>query len=199
MVEGKFLKSGLNQGTERTAHGFVLDDKRFQKPTSRMKVKILAALHPAAGDWSQQTFDLVMTSTACDPITEENVEILLHDIRVVEVKATRKAIRNTALNGFFFGSTDRQYLLARALGDQHRYAFVVMNNDNDYGRPFFVLLTLEQVEQKTRSKRLQYQVNFRSDMQPSDDVDAGPFPAIDLIADVARARVAEDAPTLPAG
>jgi hypothetical protein len=194
VVEGKFLKSGLNQGTERTAHGFVLGDRRFQKPTSRTKAKILKALHPAAGDWSQQTFDLVMTSTECEPISEANVEKHVQDIRVVEVKATRKPIRNTALNGFFFGSTDRQYTLARALGDRHLYAFVVMNRDNDYGREFFVLLTLAQVEEKTRSKRLQYQVNFRSDMQPSGDARSGPFPAIDVVADVALARVAEDEP-----
>ena len=128
------------------------------------------------------------------PITEDNAQTHIDDIRVVEVKATRKPIRNTALNGFFFGSTDRQYLLARALGDRHRYAFVVMNTDNDYGHEFFVLLTLEQVERKTRSKRLQYQVNFRSDMQPSDDPSAGPFPAVDVVADVALAKVAEDPP-----
>ncbi len=192
MIEGKFLKSGLNQRTEFSAHGFVLDDKRFQKPKSKTKAKILRAIHPASGDWTQQTFDLVMTSTACEPITEENVEIHIDDIRVVEVKATRKPIRNTALNGFFFGSTDRQYLLARALGDRHRYAFVVMNTDNDYGREFFALLTLDEVERKTRSKRLQYQVNFRSDMQPSDDANSGPFPAVAVVADVALAKVAED-------
>lgn len=193
MIEGKFLKSGLNQGTERTAHGLVLGDRRFQKPTSRAKTKILRALHPAAGDFTQQTFDLVMTSTAVEPITEDNVEALIEDIRVVEVKATRKPIRNTALNGFFFGSTERQYVLARALGDKHRYAFVVMNTENDYERPFFVLLTLADVEAKTRSKRIQYQVNFRTDMEPAAYAQEGPFPAVDLIAEVARTRFTEPA------
>ncbi len=33
-----------------------------------------------------------------------------------------------------------------------------------YGRPFAVLLSLEQVEERTRAKRTQFQVNFRSDM-----------------------------------
>ena len=198
MVEAKFLKSGLNLGTERKATDLVLDDKRFQKPTSALKSKILKGIHPDIGDWSQKTFDLIMTSTACDPVTEANVEALLNDIRVVEVKTTRKPIRNKALNNFFFGSTERQYQLARALGDRHRYAFAVLNSDNDYGRPFFVLLTLEQVEKKTRTKRLQYQVNFRSDMHPDENVDAGPFPVVDVVAEVALARVAEDTATLPA-
>ena len=193
MIEAKFLKSGLNLGTERKATDLVLGDKRFRKPTSALKSKILRGIHPDIGDWSQKTFDLIMTSTVGDPITEENVERLLGDIRVVEVKTTRKPIRNTALNNFFFGSTDRQYQLARALGDRHRYAFAVLNSDNDYGRPFFVLLTLEQVEEKTRTKRLQYQVNFRSDMQPSEDADAGPFPVVDAVAAVAEGKATEDA------
>jgi hypothetical protein len=197
VIEAKFLKSGLNQGTERKATDLVLDDKRFQKPTSALKSRILNGIHPDIGDWSQKTFDLIMTSTACDPVTEANVATLLDDICVVEVKTTRKPIRNKALNNFFFGSTERQYQLARALGGRHRNAFAVLNSDNDYGRPFFVLLTLDQVEQKTRTKRLQYQVNFRSDMQPDDSIDAGPFPVVDVVADVALARVAEDAPTPP--
>jgi len=192
VIEAKFLKSGLNLGTERRATDLVLDDKRFQKPSSALKSKILKGIHPDIGDWSQKTFDLIMTSTACDRVTEANVMTLLSDIRVVEVKTTRKPIRNVALNNFFFGSTERQYQLARALGDSHRYAFAVLNSDNDYGRPFFVLLTLEQVERKTRTKRLQYQVNFRSDMQPDDDVHAGPFPVVDVVAAAALARVAED-------
>src|SRR5260221_2522029 len=38
---------------------------------------------------------------------------------------------------------------------------------------------------KTRTKRLQYQVNFRSDMRPEDDRDAGPFPVVDVVAEAA--------------
>jgi hypothetical protein len=39
---------------------------------------------------------------------------------------------------------------------------------NDYERPFAVLLSLDEVEARTRSKRIQFQVNFRSDIQPTD-------------------------------
>ena len=182
MVEAKYVKSGLNAGTERNAIELVLEDKRFQKPASALKSRILKGIHPDMGDWSQKTFDLILTSIPRDDITESNLATLLDDIRVVEVKTTRKPIRNRALNNFFFGSTDRQYLLARALGDRHRYAFAVLNSDNDYGRPFFVLLTLEQVEKKTRTKRLQYQVNFRSDMRPDEYAESGPFPLVQAVA-----------------
>lgn len=48
------------------------------------------------------------------------------------------------------------------------FAFVVTNDDNDYGRPFFVLLTLEQLQARTCNRRIQYQIHLRSDM-PLDD------------------------------
>ena len=58
--------------------------------------------------------------------------------------------------------------MAAALGDRYLFAFVVLNSVNDYERPFAVLLSLEEVEARTRSKRVQFQVNFRSDIQPAD-------------------------------
>ena len=108
MVEAKYVKSGLNAGTERNAIELVLEDKRFQRPASALKSRILKGIHPDIGDWSQKTFDLILTSIPRDDITESNLATLLDDIRVVEVKTTRKPIRNRALNNFFFGSTDRQ-------------------------------------------------------------------------------------------
>ena len=58
--------------------------------------------------------------------------------------------------------------MAAALGDRYLFAFVVLSSVNDYERPFAVLLSLEEVEARTRSKRIQFQVNFRSDIQPTD-------------------------------
>jgi hypothetical protein len=56
--------------------------------------------------------------------------------------------------------------MARTLGDRFLFAFVVLNKANDYGRPFAVLLTLDEVERRTQKRRIQYQVNFRSDLEP---------------------------------
>ncbi len=79
------------------------------------------------------------------------------------MKTTRKPIRDAALNGFFFGATERERAMARALGDRYRFAFVVLNDANVYGRPFAVLLPLDEVERRTREWRVQYQVSFRTD------------------------------------
>jgi hypothetical protein len=64
--------------------------------------------------------------------------------------------------GFFFGATQREYDLAAKLGDKFRFAVVVLNSNNIYNKPFAVLLTLQELEIRTRAKRIQYQVNLWS-------------------------------------
>ena len=84
------------------------------------------------------------------------------------MKTTKKAIADQALRGFFFGATEREYAMAKALGPRYCFAFVVLNETNVFGKPFAVLLTLEEVEQRTHARRVQYQVNFRTDIGPED-------------------------------
>jgi hypothetical protein len=117
-----------------------------------------------------------MTSQPAPPLTEDNLPTFLDAISLVEVKATKKAIRNCGLSGFFFGSTERQYLLAAAVGDRFRYAFVVLNSNNDYSRPFFCLLSAKEVLEKTQSKRTQFQVNFKNKLTDPQDPIVGPWP-----------------------
>ena len=59
--------------------------------------------------------------------------------------------------------------MARALGDRYLFAFVVLNENNVFERPFAVLLPLEEVERRTREWRVQYQVSFRTDTVLSED------------------------------
>ncbi len=72
------------------------------------------------------------------------------------------------MNGFFFGATERERAMATKLGDMYRFAFVVLTDVNDYETPFAVLLTLEELERRTRPWRVQYQVNFRTDIAVKD-------------------------------
>ena len=106
-----------------------------------------------------------------EPITIDNVEEHLSSIRLCEIKSTKAAIQDDALNKFFFGATETEFALARALGSHYLFLFVVLNSNNTYGRPFFVPLTLAQVENRTRARRVQYQVNFRTDMTIDDESD----------------------------
>jgi hypothetical protein len=159
--------SSKRLGTEIDGLSVLLEDKRMQVLDLSTKKRILELLM-VSGAFKPQTFDAVMTEAPAPPLTVSNVEGYLESLTLVEMKTTRAAIRNAALNSFFFGATDNEFQMAKALKSNYVFAFVVINDNNDYGRPFFVLLTLEQLQARTRTSRIQYQINFRSDM-PVDD------------------------------
>jgi hypothetical protein len=166
-VATKFERSGLNQGTEKAGASLLLRDPRFQLVDLATKRRILELIG-ITGAFGIQTFDLVMTSSPAPPITLATVDDHFSTLTLVEMKTTKKAITDQALRGFFFGATEREYAMARALGPRYCFAFVVLNETNTFGKPFAVLLTLEEVELRTHARRVQYQVNFKSDIQASD-------------------------------
>jgi hypothetical protein len=170
----KFDKSRRNHGVELRATGYVLTDPHFQQPRVSVKVEILRQLG-LVGDFTHRTFDLVKTAVPAPELTVDNVGDHLEGLLLVEVKSTAKRIEDTRLNGFFFGSTGTQFALAAACPDRYRTAFVVMNPDNRYGRPFFTLLTPHEVESRIRSKRVQFQVNFHGTLAEGDVTADGPY------------------------
>ena len=153
--------------TEKDGLKVLLEDPRMQAPTIDVKKEILRLLL-VSGAFKPQAFDAVMTDEPTNgPLTVENVAEHMHHIRLVEMKTTRAPIENASLNKFFFGATDSEFQVAKALKDRYLFAFVVLSDSNAYERPFFVLLTLEQLQARVRTSRIQYQINFRSDM-PAD-------------------------------
>lgn len=159
--------SARRLGTESDGLSVLLEDKRMQALDLSTKKRILELLL-VSGAFKPQTFDAVMTPAPAPPLTLDNIEDHIDDLTLIEMKTTRASIQNAALNSFFFGATDNEFQMAKALKDKYAFAFVVLNDDNDYGHPFFVLLTLEQLQARTRTSRIQYQINFRSDMPPDD-------------------------------
>lgn len=137
-------------------------DHRFQLPDNLTKRALLGALAPE-GSWGTRSFDLVYTATPLPPLNAHTVlEAPLEELALVEMKSTRGAIRDQRLGNFFFGATEREYDLAEHLGEQFKFAFVVLNSKNSYGCPFAVLLTLEELRSMTRTQRVQFQVNLLS-------------------------------------
>lgn len=159
---GDHGKSKRNRIVEKAGlHDVLLKDKRFQAPTTETKKAILKAL--GLGDtklYGPQSFDAIMLPQETELIDESTLHRHLERIVLVEMKTTKKPIKDAGLAGFFFGATQREYDLAAKLGDKFRFAFVVLNTANAYGKPFAVLLTLQELEQRTRTKRIQYQVNL---------------------------------------
>lgn len=159
---GDHGKSKRNRIVEKAGlHDVLLKDPRFQAPTTDTKKALLKAL--GLGDtklYGPQSFDAIMLPEAGTIVEESTLPLHLDRITLVEMKTTKKPIKDASLAGFFFGATQREYDLAAKLGDRFRFAFVVLNSANTYGKPFAVLLTLNELEQRTRAKRIQYQVNL---------------------------------------
>ncbi len=165
--EAELSSSEKRLGTEIDGLSVLLQDKRMQALDLPTKKRILE-LFMVSGAFKPQSFDAVMTTNPVPPLTVANVEDHFAKLTLVEMKTTRAPIKNAALNNFFFGATDNEFQMAKALKERYVFAFVVINDTNDYGRPFFVLLTLEQLHTRTRTSRVQYQINFRNNM-PLDD------------------------------
>lgn len=187
----RFGKSAKNHRLEVLGKDFVLLDRRFQRPDGATCARILD-LMGLTGDFTGASFDLVMTPQPVEPITVENVGEHIDDITLIEMKTTAASISNKALGGFFFGSSATQYELSEAAGDRIRWAFVVLNEDNDYGKPFFTLLTFEEVKAKTRTRRVQFQVNFRFGDMPEPTTEEGPYPDHRFVDEVRLAQLAAE-------
>ena len=161
-TKDQFTKSGDNRIVEKAGlQDVLLQDQRFQARTTGTKKAILKGLGlDDTKHYGPQSFDAIMLPQVTERIDETTLPRHLDQIILVEMKTTKKPIKDAGLAGFFFGATQREYDLAAKLGDKFRFAFVVLNSANAYGKPFAVLLTLPELEHRTRAKRTQYQVNL---------------------------------------
>ena len=167
---GDHGKSKRNRVVEKAGlNDVLLKDPRFQAPNLETKKAILVGLGLTDSKaYGPQSFDAIMTAQSSVVIHAQNTHEFLNDIVLVEMKTTKKPIKDSSLAGFFFGATQREYDLAAKLGDKFRFAFVVLNSNNIYNKPFAVLLSLQELEIRTHSKRIQYQVNLWSKKDAKD-------------------------------
>jgi hypothetical protein len=162
--EASYGKTKLNNAREDEAVSVLLQaDACFQRPDSKARKRILELMGLAG--YSVRAFDLVRTETPAPPLSLDNVHEHLSSLTLIEVKATKAPIEDQNLYGFFFGATDNEYQLARKLGERYKFAFVVLRPKSGQA-PFYVLLTHAEVEAKTRTKRIQYQVNLHGRVRP---------------------------------
>jgi hypothetical protein len=168
-LEAKFGKSLENRKTENAGLILLCENPRIQVVTPAIKNRILEVLEVA--EYSNRSFDAIMTRVPVPPVTRQSIDELIPDLFLIEMKTTRKPIRDKALAGFWFGATEREFELAARLPDRHLFAFVVLNSLNVYERPFFVLLTLAQLERRILGKRIQFQINLAT-QSPSEAYEA---------------------------
>lgn len=167
-----YNKTLSNNQTEDEVLLVVLrSDPRYQLVDTKTRSKILdiLGLRP---EFTSRVFDLIRTSKPLPPLTVDTVANFMEGLVLVEVKSTQAPIVDESLHGFFFGATDNEYRIAKLLGTRYLFAFVVLRPSGKRS-PFFVPLNLEDVEARTKTKRMQYQVNFRSAKQ---EAQRGPSP-----------------------
>lgn len=163
-TEREHGKSKANRIVEDAGLAVLLRDPRFQAPSTELRKSILKHLGlSGTKDYGHQSFDAIMLPNAGHIVCEDNIGNHLNDIVLVEMKTTKKPIKDANLHGFFFGATEREFKLAEKLGDRYRFAFVVLNDNNVFGKPFAVLLSLEELKPRIRSDRVQRQINLHGE------------------------------------
>ena len=103
-----------------------------------------------------QSFDLIyLANTIGKEINGEFLEAYLDEIILVELKTTKKYLPNNP-KGFFFGATENEFNFGNILGDKFRFCFVSLNEKGSS----FALLTMKELEERIRTKRIQFQINL---------------------------------------
>lgn len=144
-----------NNVTEKEGINYLLDNYTgFFKIDLAMKKALLDLLE--IEHCFLQAFDLIYIPAMIGKMISSNsLQIHLEDIILVELKTTKKYLPENP-KGFFFGATENEFQFGELLGDKFRFCFVSLNEKGSS----FVLQTIQELEQRIRNKRIQYQINL---------------------------------------
>lgn len=103
-----------------------------------------------------QAFDLIYVPDMVGKIIDADfIVTYLEDIILVELKTTKKYLPENP-KGFFFGATENEFNFGKILGSRFRFCFVSLNEKGSS----YVFLTLEELEERIKNRRIQYQINL---------------------------------------
>ncbi|MGE0635105.1 MAG: hypothetical protein AB7G44_14820 [Bacteroidia bacterium] len=103
-----------------------------------------------------QAFDLIyVPDMVGKPVNSSFLQTYLEDIILVELKTTKKYLPENP-KGFFFGATENEFKFGELLGDRFRFCFVSLNEKGSS----FSLQTIQELEQRIKNKRIQFQINL---------------------------------------
>lgn len=148
-----FTITKSNNKTEKLGISYLQSqDERFIKPNKEMRKVILEKLNVPKKYY--RTFDLFFVEN----IKMQNGELIIDhplEITLIELKTTQKELHNNP-SGFFFGATENEFELAKLLGDQYKFCFVCLHPKC----PSYKLLSLDELNDIIKNKRIQYQINL---------------------------------------
>lgn len=103
-----------------------------------------------------QAFDLIyIPRFEGKVISDQVIETHIDEIILIELKTTKKYLPENP-KGFFFGATENEFKFGELLGDKFRFCFVCLH---EVSRSH-VMMTVEQLESRVRTKRIQFQINL---------------------------------------
>lgn len=103
-----------------------------------------------------QAFDLIYIPEMVGKIADTGfIQTYLEDIILVELKTTKKYLPENP-KGFFFGATENEFNFGKILGSRFRFCFVSLNEKGSS----FAFLTLEELEERIKNRRIQFQINL---------------------------------------
>lgn len=139
-------KEGVNYLIENTTGFFKID-----LATKKELLDLLKIEHRFL-----QAFDLIYLPKMVGKTIDENfIKTYLEDIILVELKTTKKYLPENP-KGFFFGATENEFNFGKILGARFRFCFVSLNEKGSS----FAFLTLEELEERIKNRRIQYQINL---------------------------------------
>lgn len=144
-----------NNNTEKEAIRFLIEsDPSFIEPDKSSRKEILKYF--GLSSKYMRAFDLIQV----DGHTNHEEEFILNSqdkITLIEIKSTKKKLKNNPY-GFFFGATENEFSIADQLGDNYKFCFVCLHPETKN----YVTLTGNELENITRNKRVQYQINIQT-------------------------------------
>lgn len=142
-----------NYNSEKEAINFLLQtDRNFLNPDKESRKKILELLSIERKYY--KAFDLILIPGYTN--LQEIIELKnFEQITFIELKTTKKFLPLLP-KGFFFGATQNEFDFAEMLGDRFKFCFVSLHPES----LSFKMLSLIELENIIRTKRIQYQINL---------------------------------------
>lgn len=150
-----FILTLSNNVTEKEGINYLIENSTgFFKVDLRTKKELLDLLKIEYR--FLQAFDLIYVPKMVGKIIDTSfIKTYLEDIILVELKTTKKYLPENP-KGFFFGATENEFNFGKILGKRFRFCFVSLNEKGSS----FAFLTLEELEERIKNRRIQYQINL---------------------------------------
>lgn len=149
-----YIITRKNNITEKQGIRYILEqDSRFIEIDLKSKREVMEAL--GVNQKYARSFDLIMLDNIPDPDNEMVLENF-NNITLIELKTTQKRLENFP-SGFFFGATENEFQLARQLGDKYKFCFISLDSELRQ----YILLSYQELEERIRTKRIQFQINLK--------------------------------------